>query len=422
VSAAGHKPAAGTPGILRRAAMFGDTIARMSANVQNPLDLVIDQPLSAVEAMIGGRPTLMFGTNSYLGLNFHPGCIRAASDACASHGTGSTASRVAAGNHRLHVELEGDIARFFARRHATIFSTGFMASLGTIAALVRDGDVVVLDAHCHASIFDAARLSGAEIKTFRHNDNTDLERLLANLPVGGDHVLVVLEGLYSVWGDLGALAGLVATAKRHCAVVAVDEAHSVGVYGKHGRGVAEELGLEESVDIVIGTFSKSMGLIGGFHATNLDALKSLRFVARSYLYTASPPPSVVAAAREALRVIAAEPQRREAMWRNARALHAGLCDLGLKLSAPPGPVGSIAMPGLRLGYEFWQGLLKRGIYVNMLIPPATPAGEVVLRYSVSAAHTPEHIDTALEAFAALASGPIPTFAFPADTTEQMSES
>ncbi len=385
-------------GILARAAAFGDSLDRLAAGRENPLDLVIEDTLDAVHAVIHGRPMLMFGTNSYLGLNFHPDCIGAAVAAAKRYGTGSTASRVAAGNHRLHTLLEADVAALHGRNDAIVFSTGFMANLGVISALARKEDAIFIDAHCHASIFDACRLSGARVSTFRHNDSRDLDRLFAESEVPGAQTLVVVEGLYSVSGDLGELRGIASVAKRHSAVTVVDEAHALGIYGRHGRGVAEHLDVEDDIDVIVGTFSKSVGVIGGYAVSNAPALRAMRFMARPYLYTASLPLPVVAAAREAIRLIATDSTLRDALWRNARTLHAGVSALGLRLAAPPGPVGCIGMGGVTAGYGFWRALLDRGVYVNMLVPPATPTGEVALRLSVSAAHTAEHIEMAVSAF------------------------
>jgi 8-amino-7-oxononanoate synthase len=384
--------------ILRRVRQFSDAVERVMAVEDSPLSAIIEETLGPVEAVIKGRPTLMFGTNSYLGLNFHPECIRAASEALAQYGTGSTASRVASGNHRLHLELEKDIAALYGRSHAIVFSTGFMANLGVIAALAHEGDAIFIDSHSHASIFDAARLSGAQVRTFAHNDSRDLERLLAASDIPGTRAIVVLEGVYSVWGDVGDLKSIIAVAKRHGATVIVDEAHAMGIYGKHGRGAVEHLGLEDEVDVIVGTFSKSVGAIGGYCVTNRAEFRALRFMARSYLYTASLPLSIVASARAALRLISNDPGLRKTLWRNIETFHAGLSSLGLTLCAAPGPVGGIKMPGVRVCYDFWKGLLDRGVYVNMLMPPATPGGEVVLRFSLSAAHTPAQIEKAIGVF------------------------
>lgn len=388
-------------GILERADRLGGSLERLAGSRTNPLSIVVDDVVDAVTAVVRGRRTLMFGTNSYLGLNFHPACIEASVDAARHYGTGSTASRVAAGNHRLHMMLEQDIASLYGQREAVVFSTGFMANLGVISALVRKGDMILVDAHCHASIFDACRLSGARVETFAHNDCADLESRIAGSQIPGPQTLVICEGLYSVRGDLGDLKGLTAVARRHGAVVVVDEAHSLGIYGRHGRGIAEHLGVETDVDVIVGTFSKSVGGIGGYAVSNSSALRALRFMSRPYLYTASLPPPIVAAARQAIHLIATEPKLREDLWRNAHALHDGLSAIGIQPCANPGPVGSIRMSGLAAGYEFWKALLDRGIYVNLLIPPATPDGEVVLRFSVSAAHTPDQIRTAVDAIEAV---------------------
>ncbi len=400
-----RKSTASSAGILARAAAFSDSFERHMEGRENWLNLEIEDTIDATHAVIGGRPVLMFGTNSYLGLNFHPACIDAAVDAARRYGTGSTASRVAAGNHRLHTLLEAEIAAFHRRNDAVVFSTGFMANLGVIAALARKDDAVLLDAHCHASIFDACRLSGARIATFRHNDAADLERLLARSDLPGSNTLVVVEGVYSVSGDVGELRGIAAAARRHGAVTIVDEAHALGIYGPNGRGAAEHLGVEEDIDVIVGTFSKSVGVIGGYAVSDAAALRSLRFMARPYLYTASLPLPVVAAAREAVQLIASDHGLRETVWRHAHRLHEGLAALGLRLAAPPGPVGCIRMDGLNAGYNFWKALLDRGVYVNMLVPPATPGGDVALRFSVSAAHTPEDIATAIAAFGEAAASP-----------------
>jgi 8-amino-7-oxononanoate synthase len=385
----------GVPGIRARAAGFADMFERSTGGQMTPLDVVIEAVDGPVRAIIEGRSTLMFGTNSYLGLNFDESCIAAAEGALRRFGAGSTASRVASGNQALHVALERTIADLYGRRDAVVFSTGFMANLGTIGALVRDGDLVLLDQHCHASIFDACRLSGARIVTFRHNDAADLARLIAGSGVAPAQILVVLEGVYSVLGDLAALPPIVAAAKAAGALVLVDEAHSLGLYGDKARGVAEAQGVEADVDVIVGTFSKSVGVVGGFCVTQDPAFRSLRLAARPYLYTASLPPPVVAAAICALGLIREGGERRAALWRNAARMHAGLTAIGLPPVAATGPVGAIRMPGIKAGLEAWRTLLRAGVYVNMLIPPATPGGEVLLRYSVSAAHRPADIDAAL---------------------------
>lgn len=385
--------------ILRHARQFSDSADRLAAGQINPFEIVIEDVLGPVEAKIGGRRTIMFGTNSYLGLNFHPDCIKAAQETVLHYGTGSTASRVAAGNHAMHVALEQEIAAFYGCREAVIYSTGFMANLAVISALAQKKNAIFLDAHSHASIFDAARLSGAEVHTFAHNSPADVERLFRESKILGTRTMVVLESVYSVLGDVGDLKPIAAIAKKHGALIVVDEAHGMGIYGKRGRGIVEHLGIEDEVDVIVGTFSKSVGVIGGFSVTNRTELRRLRMMARPYLYTASLPLSIVASARAALKIIADEPALREKLWRNAEAFHAGLRAIGLDVCAETGPVGSIRTRGVRPGHDLWKSLLAQGIYLNMLLPPATPNGEVLLRFSISAAHKPEHIEAALKAFA-----------------------
>ena len=389
------EPAAGTQqlqGILRRVGMIGDMLDRSVGNADHPLRVQIERFEGPVHAVIDGRHTTLFGTNSYLGLNFDPRCIAAAEKALRQWGTGSTASRVASGNQEGHVQLERVIARFYDRPDAIVFSTGFMANMGTICGLASDGDLILYDSHCHASIIDACRASGATFKPFKHNDPADLDRLLKEATVPASRILVVLEGLYSVWGDVGEVRKLGTVAKEHGALVFVDEAHGLGIYGENGRGVTEAQDAEHLVDAIVGTFSKSVGVIGGYCVTSHPALKALRFLARAYLYTASLPPAVVASASTAIEIIGSEPELRASMWRKARRFCEGVEALGYSLSAAPGPVGSIRMRGLIQGLDFWRDLLGRGIYVTLLIPPATPGGEVLLRFSVSAAHSEADID------------------------------
>lgn len=390
------------PGIRARAKGFTDMFQRSVGTGLTPLNVVIEKLLSPVRARIEGRETLMFGTNSYLGLNFDPSCIEAAGSALRDFGAGSTASRVASGNQRLHIELEAAVADLYGRREAIVFSTGFMANLGAIGGLVREGDLVALDAHCHASIFDAARLSGATTTPFRHNDAADLRRVLAASGIAPSRCLVVAEGLYSVLGDVADLPAVSAVTAETGALLLVDEAHSLGLYGEKARGIAEMQGVEDRVDIIVGTFSKSVGVIGGYCVTDDPAFDCLRFAARAYLYTASLPPPVAAAARQGIQLLREDRPRRERLWDRARVFHAGLVALGLPPLAPAGPVGAIRMPGIKAGLDMWRSLLARGVYVNMLIPPATPNGEVVLRYSVSAAHREEDIAEALETIGAAA--------------------
>ena len=392
--------------LMDRISATNQLALRMIRGGGNPFAVQIDKMISPVEAIVEGRPTLMFGTNSYLGLNFHPACIAAAGEALRDQGTGSTASRAASGNHSGHVALEREIAAFLDRRDVVIFSTGFLANLGVLTALAGEGDAIFLDAHCHASIRDAARLSGATVRIFTHNDAQALDALFAASPIAPARTLVVVEGLYSVWGDLADLPAIIAVTRRRGALIMVDEAHAFGTLGTHGKGACEAMGVEPEVDVIVGTFSKSLGVIGGFCATHAPGFEGLRFKARSYLFTASLPPSIVASARAALKIIASDDLNdpegiRARLWVNARTLHQGLIDRGFKPNGSPGPVGAVRLNRVDLATNAWRAMLRLGIYVNLMIPPAISRHEAALRYSVSAAHSDQHIQRALDAFEAI---------------------
>ena len=396
-------PDGGRLGILERADRQGRRIERIRADLTDPFTLVLESIESPVEAHVRGKPTLLFGTNSYLGLNFHPDCIAAAEAAIRRDGVGSTASRVAGGTMQGHLELEREVAAFYGRRHATVFSTGFMANLGLITALVGKGDAVFLDAHSHASIVDAAKQSGALVRLFEHDSAQSLEDNFRRSAVPGARTLMVLEGVHSVLGDIADLPALLEVVRRDGAVSVVDEAHALGIYGENGRGACEHLGVEHLADIVVGTFSKSVGVIGGFCVSDLDALRGLRMMARSYIYSASLPPAVVAAARTALSIIAKDTDLRARLWDNVGYMRGVLASRDRRLTGD-GPIGSLALPLSYGAHAQWEALLDRGIYVNLLLPPATPSGQINLRVSISAAHRREHLDTAAAALHEVTAG------------------
>ena len=384
---------------FNKVSSISSAVSRFLEGRVNPFTLQLDEVNSPTEAVIQGRPVMLFGTNNYLGLNFDPTCRAAAAEALEKEGTGTTASRVASGSYSGHVSLEREIAEFFGRRSAIVFSTGFQANLGVISGLAGPGDVILIDRDCHASIYDGCKLSGAKIVEFRHNDAADADRLIGELGVPGHRIFVIVEGLYSVAGDVAPLRDFVEMKSKHGACLLVDEAHSFGTCGENGRGVAEAQGVERDVDIVLGTFSKSVGVIGGFATSDHPAFSDLRMLARSYLYTASLPPPVVAAARASIRRIANGNDLRQRLWSNARKLFGALGEMGYDRLAEPGPVIGVRMPGFVKGYKIWHTLLERGVYVNFLIPPSTPGGSVVLRCSLSAEHSSDQIERAIEIFA-----------------------
>jgi 8-amino-7-oxononanoate synthase len=378
-----------------------DTRKTLQAVGIDSIHVVMDTVNSPTEAMVNGRKMILAGTNNYLGLTFDPACIEAACQAARAEGTGTTGSRAANGSYSAHVELERELADFFECRHAIVFSTGYVANLGMLSALTNPGDVLMIDADCHASIYDGCRLSGADIIRFRHNNADDLDKRLRRLGERSKNTLVIVEGIYSMFGDRAPLAEIAEVKKQYGAYLLVDEAHSLGVLGEKGRGRAEEAGVLSDVDFTVGTFSKSLAAIGGYCVSNHPELDLLRYASRPYVFTASPSPSTIASTREALKQLRAQPELRNRLWENARALYQGLQELDFSLSPEPSPIVAVRLQTKEEAVVAWLGLIERGVYVNLVVPPATPDGGSLLRCSISAAHTPEQIDQICEAFAAI---------------------
>lgn len=364
----------------------------------DPFGVQIDQILSPTEGLIDGRKTILAGTNNYLGMTFDPDCIASARDALESSGTGTTGSRMANGSYASHRELELDLARFYGKRDAIVFSTGYQANLGMISALAGPGDTVMIDADSHASIYDGCTLAGANTIRFRHNDADDLAKRMRRLGDGAAEALIIVEGVYSMLGDRAPLRDFVRVKQEFGATLLVDEAHSMGVLGKKGQGLAEEDGVLADIDYVVGTFSKSLGNTGGFCVGDSEDMDVLRYASRPYVFTASLAPATIAATRTALRKLEAATDRRERLQANAERLHAGLSALGFRLGAPANAVVAVLVGEKLEALKFWDHLLKAGVYVNLMVPPATPGNESLLRCSVSAAHTPEQIDAICAAF------------------------
>ena len=363
--------------------------------------IAMEEILSPTEALIKGRRTLLAGTNNYLGLTFHPECIAAACEATEKEGTGTTGSRMANGTYAGHLALEQELSAFFGRKRTIVFSTGYLANLALLSTLAGKDDVILLDADCHASIYDGCRMGSAEVIRFRHNDPADLEKRLRRLAGRKTNVLIVVEGIYSMLGDQAPLEEIAALKRQYGAWLAVDEAHSLGVLGEHGRGLAEACGVEDEVDCIIGTFSKSLGAIGGFCSSNHQGLDFLRFASRPYIFTASLSPATIASTRAALRVLIEEPSRRTVLWEHARLLYARLKAMGYQVGPEASPVIAVRAGEAASAFRLWQGLLDQGVYVNMVLPPATPDGGALLRCSLSAAHSTQQVEAIAAAFAAL---------------------
>jgi 7-keto-8-aminopelargonate synthetase-like enzyme len=371
----------------------------MLAVGSDAVGLVNQQVLSPTRAIINGRETILAGTNNYMGITFEPDCIAAGQAALADFGTGTTGSRIANGTYAIHVELEAALAEFLGRKHCIVFTTGYQANLAMISGLAGPRDTIFLDADSHSSIYDGCTLSGAKLVRFRHNDAADLAKRLARMDADDGGKLVVLEGIYSMLGDRPPLADFVELKRQYGFELLVDEAHSFGVLGPNGRGLADEAGLEEECDYVVGTFSKSIGSIGGFGAGNDEMFDVLRYAARPYMFTASPSPATIATARAALARLAAEPERRTRLWENSKRLHEGFRDLGLDLGCDVvSPIVAVKCPDEPSTVAMWNALLDAGVYVNIAVPPGTPNRLCLLRCSVSAAHTTDEIDLILELF------------------------
>ena len=371
----------------------------LAGGVEDPFNLVMERVLSPTRAICNGRDTILLGTYNYMGMTFDPDVIAAGQEALAKFGSGTTGSRVLNGTYQGHREVEDALREFYGMDHAMVFSTGYQANLGIISTVAGKGDYVVLDIDSHASIWDGCSLGNAEIVPFKHNDIDAMEKRLRRIPEGAGK-LVVLEGVYSMLGDVAPLKEMVKVAKAHGAMVLVDEAHSMGFIGPNGRGVAEDQGVLEDVDFVIGTFSKSVGTVGGFCVSNHPKFDILRLVCRPYVFTASLPPSVVATAATSIRKLMAGSEKRARLWENSKRLHGGLKDLGFTLGTdvPQSAIVAVIMPDLERGAAMWEALLREGLYVNLARPPATPANMTLLRCSLCAEHSEEEVGTILGMF------------------------
>jgi 8-amino-7-oxononanoate synthase len=345
---------------------------------------------------IMGRKMIMVGSNNYLGLTNHPKVKEAAIDAIKKYGTGCAGSRFLNGTLDIHVKLEEKLARFIRKEAALIFSTGFQVNLGVISALVGKDDIVIIDKMDHASIIDGCRLSFGEVKKFRHNDLADLERILKDYEDKGK--LIVVDGVFSMEGDIANLPEIVALAKKYGTRVMVDDAHGIGVLGKTGRGTAEYFDLEDKVDLIMGTYSKSLASIGGFISGSADVIHYIKHFARSLIFSASPPPASVASVSAALDIIENEPERREALWKNTIKMFNGFKDLGFRVGPSQTPIIPIVVGDDEKAFTMAMMLQEEGVFANVAVSPAVPNGKALIRTSYMATHTDEHLDKVLAAF------------------------
>ncbi|MCP5121533.1 MAG: aminotransferase class I/II-fold pyridoxal phosphate-dependent enzyme [Pseudomonadales bacterium] len=380
---------------------MADFQAELAEREVVPFGAVTEQILSSTEGVVEGRRVILAGTNNYMGLSFDPRCIAAAQAAAARWGTGTTGSRLANGSFAEHEALEQEIAQFYAVGHAIVFSTGYAATMGMCSTLAGPGDVILLDADSHASIYAGVKLSDADIIRYKHNDPDDLAKRMRRLGDRAGQALIIAEGIYSMLGDVAPLKEIAAVKREYGGYLLVDEAHSMGVLGDTGRGAAQAAGVEADVDFTVGTFSKSLGSIGGYCVSQHPELEAIRFCIKAYIFTASSSPSIIASTREALRIIVSEPERRRRVWDNASRLYDGLKALGLPVGPTASPVVAVEMVDRSRTIDCWKALMEAGVYVNLVIPPASPSSNFLLRNSVSAAHSNEQIDTIISAYADL---------------------
>jgi len=357
------------------------------------------------EVEIDGHRLIMIGSNNYLGLTHHPRVIGAARQALESFGSSCTGSRFLSGTLQLHEDLEQRLAGYLRREAALVFSTGFQTNLGVISALCGRGDVIFCDRENHASIIDGCRLTFADVKKFRHNDTDQLESLLQRAcdssktgANGKPGMLIIVDGAFSMMGDLANLPAITELAKKYGARLLVDEAHSVGVMGDHGRGVAEHYGVEDGVDLIVGTFSKSLASIGGFVAGSEDVIHYIKHHARSMIFSASIPASAAAAALTAVEIIEEQPELLRRVRSSAARVRNGLEKMGYHVGASQTPIVPVVVGSVEGTIALWQGLFKAGLFTNMVISPAVPPGMELIRTSYMATHTDEQLSRVLEIF------------------------
>jgi len=356
------------------------------------------QPISATTAnrvTIEGRELVMAGSNNYLGLTDHPRVKEAANDAVNRFGSGCTGSRFLNGTLDLHVDLEERLARFADKEAALTMSTGFQTNLGTISTLVAREDVILCDRENHASIIDGCRLSFGNMRKYRHNDMDELEGLLQREPPDRGK-LIIVDGVFSMRGDLANIPRIVELAREYGANVIVDDAHGVGVMGEHGRGTAEHYGLNDEVDLVIGTFSKSFASLGGFVAGPEEVIHYIKHHARALIFSASITPASAAAALAALDVIEAEPERRARLWEVVAKMKTAFDSMGFDTDASDSPVIPLRVGSDIDTFRFWRALFDNGVFTNPVISPAVPPGEGLIRTSYMATHTDEDLDRVIE--------------------------
>lgn len=349
------------------------------------------------EVIIDGKRTIMIGSNNYLGLTSDERVKKAALEAVREYGSGCSGSRFLNGTLSIHVELEKNLAVFLHKEAALTYSTGFQTNLGIISAIAGRNDYILCDRSNHASIIDGCRLSFAKLVKYKHSDMEDLERILKSIPDNYGR-LIVTDGVFSMEGDICKLPDIVKLARKYDARILVDDAHGLGVMGKGGRGTAEYFNLEDEVDIIMGTFSKSLASLGGYIAAKEDVIHFVKHTSRPFIFSASIPPACAAAAREALKILKTEPERVKRLWDNADFMRKGFNSLGLTTGNSETPVVPVMTWDDYRTFKIAKELLEEGVFVNPVITPAVTPGNALLRTSYTATHTREQLEFALEGF------------------------
>ncbi len=381
---------------------IGELYGQLTRDGVAPVGTPIEQVLSATRGIIDGQQVVLAGTNNYLGLTFDPACVEAGQRSLAADGTGTTGSRLANGSYGGHMALEQELADCFGMRSAIVFTTGYQANLGVISTVVERGDAIVLDADSHASIYDGAKMSGADVHRFKHNDADDLAKRVRRLESKVDNLLIITEGIFSMLGDRAPIREIVEVKREHGTYLMIDEAHSFGILGDKGLGLAEQEDCLGDIDFVLGTFSKSLGSVGGYCVSDHAGLEGVRHSMRAYMFTASSTPTSIATVRAALQVMRERPELREQLRNNYERIYAALSNLGFELGPEPGPVVAARFEGPEGALAAWRKLLAGGVYVNLVVPPATPGQYSLLRCSLSAAHSDEEIEQIISGYRRIA--------------------
>ncbi len=355
------------------------------------------QEVKGNKVKVDGKEMIMVGSNNYLGLINHPRVMKAAKEAVDRYGVATCGSRFLNGTLDIHIELEKKLAEFMKKEAALAFSTGFQTNQGIISTLIGKGDSVITDKLVHASIIDACRLTYGHVYRFKHNDMADLEKVLSSLDKDAGK-MVVVDGVFSMEGDLVNLPKVVELSKKYNAKIMVDDAHGIGVMGKSGRGTSEHFGVEDDIDLVMGTFSKSISSLGGFVAGDAKVISYIKHFARALIFSASITPASVATAIATVDIIQTEPDRREKLWKITKKMKSGFQALGYNTGPTETPIIPVIVGNDDMAFRLWRSLREDGIFTNPVIYPAVPKGQSLIRTSYSATHTEEELDTVLASF------------------------